>query len=251
MHNSFNLLSNHGNEKFMTLNEEMKNSIAKAQTYLKLEKKLEIARRRRENMNYLKESRFRAMNLKHQEIVKGISQKKWLEDSNREKKSFYLQKSNEEQVTLRKAYRGLLNEIIKWRIEEQHELKQKTQLIKEQNNYQIQSIEHLFQERLKTLAKYETKGIAVTSTINNNDNNKYEVVSMTDSVLKSLTTKYDDLMKREVSHIEQNKARELLKRRESHKNLLALLSLEDWESMLRSYNNSSSHNATTTTNAFQ
>ena len=104
--------------------------------------------------------------------------------------------------------------------------------MKEQTNYQIQSIEQLFQERLKTLAKYnsEMKHSAMIS-----KSEKDEILLSADAMLKSINIKYEDLMKKETNHLEQHKARELLKRRESQKNLRTMLSLEDWTSMLRTY----------------
>lgn len=50
---------------------------------------------------------------------------------------------------------------------------------------------------------------------------------------KSLASRNAKLLARERARLQQQRERELLRRREAHRDLLALLSVGDWKDMLR------------------
>jgi len=212
--------------KESVLSEDMMRNIAKAEIFLTLEKKMDVARRRRERLTYLKETHCRAANLKHMQIASGIKQRRWLDDANRDHNSYILRKSNEEHVILRKAYSGVLKQVNSWRLEVHREEQSRSKSIKEISELQVQSLMHQFEDRLKLLSEIDAA---------ESRDEKIDLIKLRETIIQATNAKYTHLIERHSNAIQQHREREMLKRRELQKQLLSSISSGGWKELLRNY----------------
>ncbi|KAJ1421709.1 hypothetical protein B484DRAFT_481104 [Ochromonadaceae sp. CCMP2298] len=212
----------------MVFNEDLRRSIAKAEKYLQYEKKLDAARKRRESMQFLKESRSRTANQRQTEVSRNALQQRWLTDAEMSRRSHALKRSSEDQVLLRKIYSGLLKRVMKWRIEEAREEKVKKEQTREQTNWQVESIQNLFEERLRALA-CDDAGVDKSSRARE----ERDELTRAKDLYRSITAKNSELLEKEKLNLQQKRARELLRRQDARKNLLAMLGVDKWQDMLR------------------
>ena len=87
----------------IVFNEDLKYAIGKAEKHMELERRIDSARRRRENMLFLRESRSRATNMRQADISKSALQQRWKDDVDRDRRAHALKQSTDEQVVLRKV----------------------------------------------------------------------------------------------------------------------------------------------------
>lgn len=213
-------------QKENVLSEDTMRNIAKVEIYLNFEKRMDVARRRREWLTYLKESGCRAANMKHMQTASDIKQKRWLDDVNRDHNSYILRKSNEEHVILRKAYSGVLKQVNSWRMEEKREAQNRSKSMKEMNELQVQSLMHQFEDRLKLLSELDAA---------ESRDEKIDLIKLRESIIQVTNAKYSNLIERHRNTIQQHREREMLKRRELQKQLLSSISAGGWKELLRNY----------------
>lgn len=213
-------------QKENVLSEDTMRNIAKVEIYLNFEKRMDVARRRREWLTYLKESSCRAANMKHMQTASDIKQKRWLDDVNRDHNSYILRKSNEEHVILRKAYSGVLKQVNSWRMEEKREAQNRSKSMKEMNELQVQSLMHQFEDRLKLLSELDAA---------ESRDEKIDLIKLRESIIQVTNAKYSNLIERHRHTIQQHREREMLKRRELQKQLLSSISAGGWKELLRNY----------------
>lgn len=90
---------------------------------MQIESKLEAARVRRHSSLQLREGLTRAANQRQGEVSREALQRKWLEEEERSRQAFLLKQSSADQQVLRRVYRGLLQRVASWRVEEQREVR--------------------------------------------------------------------------------------------------------------------------------
>lgn len=211
-------------------NEDLRRSLAKMEKLMQIETKLEAARVRRSNTLHMKESTVRAANQRHGEVSREALQRKWVEEEERARQAFLLKQSSDDQVALRKVYRGLLQRIARWRWEEQREEKEKQTLVAGQAAQTLQSLQILFDERMRVLADHSRQLREVQHTASSGVKGERE---MAEALARSVAARNLHLLSRERARLQQERQRELLRRKEAHDHLLALLPIADWQSMLR------------------
>jgi hypothetical protein len=213
-------------QKENILSEDTMRNIAKVEIYLNFEKKMDVARRRREWLTFLKESSCRAANMKHMQTASGIKQKRWLDDVNRDHNSYILRKSNEEHVILRKAYTGVLKQVNSWRMEQQREAQNRSKSMKEMSEMQVQSLMHQFEDRLGLLSELDAA---------ESRDEKIDLIKLRETIIQGTSAKYTNLIEIHRNKIQQHREREMLKRRELQKQLLSSISSGGWKELLRNY----------------
>ena len=109
--NKYNRSKMHSLRSDQIFREEAVEAAKLSRKRFSLEAKLEAAQFRRDRLNNLRGSRANANNNAAFLTSKKALQKRWMEDTLREKKSFIARRSNEEQVMLRKIYKGLLKPV--------------------------------------------------------------------------------------------------------------------------------------------
>jgi hypothetical protein len=206
---------------------EAQNFIRSSSAVLALEKKMEAARRRRELLRKSRESTCLANNRRRSDVSNRVLQGRWIEDNSREEDAHQLRKSNEEHVMLRKIYRGLLNKMHEWRHDQHLEDRNKVKLMREEAKRHIQSLQGLFEDRLKLLKEQESQSR------NEQSISVKTQRRMTTDLQKSWKYKQNRKIFDQKNVINQRRQHELLMRREAHKNLLALLATEKWQDSLR------------------
>lgn len=194
------------------------------------EEKLEAARKRRIQQLKLRENRTKIANKRRNEASIRALQKRWVDDTRRGEKAHQLRQQNEEHVMLRKIYRGLLKKMHEWKADENREIKRKEDEMKEEAKWHLQSLQSLFEDRLQML-RDELAQKDVT------------VVKAQRQMGRELRKSFKDQQQTTLSDlkdvVEHKREHELTRRREAQKNLLALVSVEKWDQMLRSYDNDS------------
>lgn len=208
------------------LSEYAMRNIAKVEIYLNFEKKMDVARRRREWLTYLKESSCRAANIKHMQTASDIKQKRWLDDVNRDHESYILRKSNEEHVILRKAYSGVLKQVNSWRMEQQREAQNRSKSVKSMNELQVQSLIHQFEDRLKLMSELDAT---------ESRDEKIDLIKLRETIIQVTSANYTNLIERHRNTVQQHREKEMLKRRELQKQLLSSISAGGWKELLRNY----------------
>jgi hypothetical protein len=206
---------------------DAKQVLVRSRNILLLDEKLESARRRREKLHKLSSSNFSAINKKKYDTTIQTQQKRWIEDLKRDQYSYHLRKRNEEQVMLRKIYRGFLHKIHEWRLNQQSDVQEKVNMIRDEAKSHIDSLSSLFDDRVRLLREEEWA----------NNGNKTDVINalkrIGNELVSAHTRRQLNKLSEQQSVIVQKRQQQLLLRREAHKNLLSLLSAENWNESLR------------------
>lgn len=98
-------------------------ALKKTDAYLNFEKKMDLAKKRRERLHALKSADSRTANNRRDNCSRRSLQKKWIEDRTREKKSFLLRRSTEDHVVMRKIYKTALQKLMTWQLEDAREVR--------------------------------------------------------------------------------------------------------------------------------
>lgn len=202
-------------------------SLFKANKFLTFESKLEAARKRREQLLRAKERKLRASNQGKSQITRRSSDRRWQEDRQRESMAFLHKRSNLEHVMLRKVYKGLLARVLEWRIEEAKEKKEEQGEIEKQVDWDIHSLQQLFQHRLSILQRSGSEIQHGLSEDTKADRLSGEVL------LKAIDQRHQKLLNKRKNTLQQRRSQDLLRRHESYKDLMAMLRIEDWQDLLR------------------
>jgi hypothetical protein len=193
----------------------------------------EAARRRRDDFNNRVEQRLQAENKRKMLVSRKMQQRKWDEEAQREEEAHAQRSASEEHIMLRRIFSGLLNKLHTWRRSERQEAREKVCRMRDEAKSHIEALQKLFEDRV-TLLREKTAETRKDEATHARSHRR-----MSTDLLRS----YNGRKKRELeSHkslLTQKRQDQLLKRSESHRNLLALLSVETWQENLRSGNLSS------------
>ena len=192
-----------------------------------LEAKLEAAQFRRDRLNNLKGSRANANNNAAFLTSKKALQKRWAEDTLREKKSFIARRSNEEQVMLRKIYKGLLKRWQDIKNDDEQEFRNKVRQIRDEAKNHIKSLQAVFEDRLQILKEQRI------NSYNNHDKFTRAFRQMKSSIERSTTQKQNKLLNNRKNLTLQHRQKQLNNRVDAHRVLMSVLSGEDWSERLR------------------
>jgi hypothetical protein len=206
---------------------EAEGILRSSEVMLAQQQRLEAARRRREDMLKSREIQFGDYNKRKEGVSYSAMQKRFLVDSNNEKKAFYLRRSNEEHVMLRKIYKGLLNKMHEWRVDKHEEMRSRVSSMREEARRHIQSLQALFEDRVRVLREQEND-------VRSEDSDVLKAQRILRADLQRIwAKKQNNAMTIKKSRVAQVRDRELLLRKEAHKNLLSLLATEEWTDSLR------------------
>jgi hypothetical protein len=188
----------------------------------------EAARRRREDAHRGVEQRLNEENKRKMLVSRKMQQKKWDEAAQRETEAHAQRAASEENTMLRRIFSGLLNKLHTWRRSERQEARERVCRMRDDAKSHIEALQRLFENRVALLQE------STSEARRDEDIHARSHRRMSTDLLRS----YNGRKKRELeSHkslLTQKREQQLLKRRESHKNLLALLSVETWQDNLRS-----------------
>jgi hypothetical protein len=197
-----------------------------SRTMFQQDVKLEAARRRRAQQQSVRDSRTKLANRRRTETSVRALQKRWVEDTRRGEKAHELRQQNEEHVMLRKMYRGLLKKMHEWKADEHREVRRKEVETKEEAQWHLQSLQLIFNDRLQMLRDQIAQ-------------RDLSVVKAQRQMVQELRKSFQDQQQQALSDLqdvlEHKRQHELMRRREAQKNLLALVSVEKWDAMLRSH----------------
>jgi hypothetical protein len=118
---------------------------------LQQEEKLEEARKRRSLLQQKREAKLMSVNRRKSETSFRALQNRWTQDAHRMEDSFELKKENEEEVALRKIYRGLLRKMHEWKIDEHRETKERINATREDAEWHVKALQALYEDRVRLL----------------------------------------------------------------------------------------------------
>ena len=196
-----------------------------------LEAKLEAAKLRREKFNNAKGRQAGAKNTAAFMTSRKALQKRWTEDTMREKKSFIARRSNEEQVMLRKVYKGLLKRMHDIKVDDDIEYRNKLSQMREDAKNHIKSLQVVFEDRLRVLKEQKVN----TSTYNDKFTRAFK--QMKSNIEKSTKQKQNAKITDRKSRALQERQRQLNNRIDAHRILMSVLSTESWKESLRAPSN--------------
>ena len=190
------------------------------------EEKLDAARKRRIQHLKLKENRSKQNNQRRSQTSIKALQTKWIDETRRDEKAHQLRQQNEEHVMLRKMYRGLLKKMHEWKADENKEIRRKDNEMRDEARWHLESLQSLFDDRLQMLRDQIAR-------------KDLTVVKAQRQMVRELRKSFKDQQAMALTDlkevVEHKRQHELMRRREAQKNLLALVSVEKWDQMLRSY----------------
>ena len=128
---------------------------------------------------------------------------------------------------LRKIYQGLLNKLHVWRRAERAEAREKVGRMRDEARGRIESLQNLFEDRIKLLAEQNK------ANSREEEQHRRAHHRMDTDLLRSYTGRQKRILEVHRNTLKQKRSNILLSRHESHKNLLALLCVEDWSTTLR------------------
>ncbi len=214
--------------------EDARQMLLSTEAHMFQEERLEEARRRREDGRFKEERRLNAENRRRLSVTRGMQQKRWQEDAQREQNAHSQRQASEEHAMLRQIYTGLLNKLHTWRRSERQEARERVCRMRDEAKSHVQALQTLFEDRVALLRQQNT------------DTRKDDVVHershrrMGTDLLRSYNGRQKRTLETHHSLLIQQRQDQLLKRKEAHKNLLALLSVESWQDGLRSSDRMSS-----------
>lgn len=199
----------------------------RSQAVFQLEDKQARAALHRARLNRKRESLYSASNKAKAEKSKKALQSRKVEELKKQEKSHVLQRSSEEHVMLRKIYKGLLSKMHEWKREETRETAERLRQLKAEAELQWRSLDSLFHERVKLLREQEGALAADQDAVLRSQR------KMLAELLHSQKQQQDKVTRERLDHLAQRRARKSFHRNEAHKDLIALLSVDKWEDLLR------------------
>jgi len=191
------------------------------------DERLEEARRRREDRRFKMEKHLNAENRRKMAVTRNMQHKRWNEDAQREQSAYAQRQASEEHAMLRQIYTGLLNKLHTWRRSERQEARERVCRMRDEAKSHIQALQNLFEDRVSLLKEQNTEM--------RKDDRVHETSHrhMDTDLLQCYNGRQKRTLDTHRSLLTQARQEQLLKRREAHKNLLALLSVESWQDGLR------------------
>ena len=192
------------------------------------EQRIEDARRRKHERTSENVRRLNEKNKRKMEVSRDMQQKRWNDSARREQEAFAQRQSSEEHAMLRQIYTGLLNKLHSWRRSERQEARERVCRMRDEARSHIQALQTLFEDRVALLREQND--------LSRKDEEIHERSHrrMGTDLLKSFGGRAKRTLDSHRSLLSQKRQQQLLKRRESHRNLLSLLSVESWQENLRS-----------------
>ena len=192
-----------------------------------LEAKLEAAKLRRDKFNNAKGRKAGAKNTAAFMTSKKALQKRWTEDTTREKKAFIARRSNEEQVMLRKVYKGLLKRMRDIKVDDDIEYRNRLSQMRQDAKNHIKSLQAVFEDRMRVLKEQRVN----SSTYNDKFTRAFK--QMKSSIERSTNLRQSAKIKDRRSRTFQDRQRQLNNRIDAHRILMSVLSTESWKESLR------------------
>lgn len=178
-------------------------------------------------MRRSRERECHAANKRKAEISRSTIQKKWIDDRLRDEDSFKMRQSSEEHVLLRKIYRGLLAKMHEWRIDEHAEVRDRVNMIRDETKNHIKSLQTLFEDRVRLLKEQDQRNRKDEKEIVNS----YKLMGI--DLVQAYSGRQQRIMNEHRNILMQRRQQMLLQRREAHRDLLELLSAQNWHENLR------------------
>lgn len=191
------------------------------------DERLEEARRRREDRKFKMEKRLNAENRRKMAVTRNMQHKRWNEDAQREQNAHSQRQASEEHAMLRQIYTGLLNKLHTWRRSERQEARERVCRMRDEAKSHIQALQNLFEDRT-ALLKEQTEETRKDNAVHERSHRR-----MGTDLLQCYNGRQKRTLETHRSLLTQARQEQLLKRREAHRNLLALLSVESWQEGLR------------------
>jgi len=202
------------------------------------DKKIEIARKRRERLLSLRENRYRSNNLHRSLKSQSLRQSRGLEDDRREQKAHLMRKESLDNSMLRKVYSQVVDQMKRWRIDEEKESRENSNLLKQQATWHTDVLKTLFNDRLALVREQKDD---VIQRIRHQHRETFGIQQQ--RVLSDLRRRHLQLLDKEQNRLRQSRDHELFRRREAHLHLSLMSSggtINRWEESLRSNWTSSS-----------
>ena len=118
-------------------------------------KKVEAARRRREQHLKNKVTHASVLNARSVQKTYKAMQRHWEEDNVRDEYAALLQRQHDEHMMLRKVQRGILKHMREGQLEQTSEAREKIRDIRKEAKWHFQSLQNLFDDRVKMLRRQE------------------------------------------------------------------------------------------------
>jgi hypothetical protein len=212
---------------FEELDDEGMQMLRSSVNMLAQEKKLEEARRRREAARSQKTQQRAEDSRRWAQVSQRAKQKQWADQTAREAHSYRLRKNNEDHKMLRKMYTALLHQKHKWRLEEKKDVRDKVSVLKREAQWHVKSLQNLFEDRVRLLREHDTVRRGEEQvTLHAHRRMAREMKQSYVAKQRRQVDKYRNVMV-------QRKEQQRMKTYASHKDLLALLSAENWQASLR------------------
>lgn len=103
-HNNDHEESPFGTQNGMVFNEDLRRSISRVDKLVRIEGKMQAARKRRQENLSLREAASRASNVRHAEASRAALERRWADDVERDRKAFALRRCSSDQLQLRKVW---------------------------------------------------------------------------------------------------------------------------------------------------
>ena len=192
-------------------------------------KKIEAARKRREDHLKKKvcQANIRNANSAHKsfQAFRQICE----EDDRREDYADMLRRKHHEHVMLRNVQKGLIKHMRDGQLAQSVEAKERMQEVRKEARWHFQSLQNLFDDRVKALRKQE---VYLRST-QDRDVKSYKVVH--DELCRVNSLKHKEALRNNKNAIKQKRLYSSQARRNTHQQLLSYLAVgESWENSLRS-----------------
>eukprot|EP00603_Paraphysomonas_imperforata_P003198 CAMPEP_0114445204 /NCGR_PEP_ID=MMETSP0103-20121206/18498_1 /TAXON_ID=37642 ORGANISM="Paraphysomonas imperforata, Strain PA2" /NCGR_SAMPLE_ID=MMETSP0103 /ASSEMBLY_ACC=CAM_ASM_000201 /LENGTH=458 /DNA_ID=CAMNT_0001616799 /DNA_START=134 /DNA_END=1507 /DNA_ORIENTATION=- len=131
--------------------ENLKSSLSEFEQH----KKVEAARQRRESHLQNKVCQASIRNTSTAKKTFEVFQQQWVEDNTRDEYANLLRRKHSEQVMLRKVQKGILKHLREGQLDQSLEARERIQEIKKEARWHFQSLQNLFDDRVKTLRSQE------------------------------------------------------------------------------------------------
>lgn len=131
--------------------ENLKSSLSEFEQH----KKVEAARLRRESHLQKKVCQVSMRNTTTAQKTFEVLQQQWVEDNTRDEYASLLRRKHSEHVMLRKVQKGILRHMRDGQLDQSQEARERIQEIKKEARWHFQSLQNLFDDRVKSLRSQE------------------------------------------------------------------------------------------------
>ena len=207
--------------------EDSRQLLLQTEGEMKQRERIEAANQRKKTLQSFNNMKLHRRNEAKREISNRMRHQRWMEDTIRAEDAYEKRQKDQDDVMERKIYSALLKKLHEWSRSDRYEAKEKLLMMRNEAKDHIAGLKNLYDDRIKLLNEQNQ------ATAGDENKRKKALTATASKLIQTFHDHQKVILNMHRSKLAQRRRQELLKKKEAHKNSLALLGVEAWPESLR------------------